>query len=97
VLQAKERTLPDILTEILQQAAPHSGAWRAEWQLGDKGQPLLAERWSLTAEATVGQILANLNMQVQEAHGLTLKFTPFTQTRVLVITEVDAAAATPKN
>jgi hypothetical protein len=97
VLQAKERTLPDILTEILQQAAPHSGAWRAEWQLGDKGQNLLAERWSLTAEATVGQILANLNMQVQEAHGLTLKFAPFTQTRVLVITEAGAVEPNPKN
>ncbi len=92
VLQAKERTLPDILTEVLQQAASHSGAWRAEWQLGEAGQKLLAERWSLTAEATVGQILANLGSQVQQEHGLTLQFTPFVQTRVLVITATGAAA-----
>ncbi|MCA3244328.1 MAG: hypothetical protein INF43_03360 [Alphaproteobacteria bacterium] len=86
VLQAKERTLPDILNEVLQQAATHSGAWRAEWQLGEQGQALLAERWSLTAEATVGQILANLNTQVQAEHKFSLAFTPFTQTKVLVIT-----------
>jgi hypothetical protein len=86
ILQAKERILPDILGEVLQQAAAHSGAWRAEWQLGDAGQALLAERWSLTAEATVGQILANLQAQVRQQYQLELAFTPFTQTKVLVIT-----------
>ncbi len=90
VLEARERTLPDILTEVLQQAAPHSGAWRAEWQLGKQGQKLLQERWSLTAEATVGEILTQLNLQVQQVHGLRLAFTPFNQTRVLVVTEQGA-------
>ncbi len=85
VLQAKQRTLPEILTEVLQQAAAHSGAWRAEWQLGVGNDAILAERWSLTAEATVGQILENLKQQVQAAHGVMLTFTPFAQTRVLVI------------
>ena len=84
-LQAKQRTLPEILTEVLQQAAPHSGAWRAEWQLGVKGQELLDERWSLTAEATVGQIIKSLGQLVQASHGFELKATPFPQTRVLVI------------
>lgn len=89
VLQAKERTLPDILNEVLQQAAAHTGAWRADWQLGERGQALLAERWSLTAEATVGQILANLAAQVRQEHQLELEFTPFTQTKVLVISVKD--------
>jgi hypothetical protein len=85
------------MAEVLQQAAPHSGAWRAEWQLGEKGQKLLAERWSLTAEATLGQILASLNTQVQQEYGFGLTFTPFNQTRVLVITEASTAAIAPKN
>jgi hypothetical protein len=89
-LQAKQRTLPEILNEVLQQAAPHSGAWRAEWQLGAKGESLLNERWSLTAEATIGQIIAALSQQVAAEHGFTLKATPFAQTRVLVISVGEA-------
>lgn len=96
VLQAKQRTLPEILTEILQQAAPQSGAWRAEWQLGAKGEELLAERWSLTAEATIGQIMAALSQQVQAEHGFKLKTTPFAQTRVLLISLDEAQTPVDK-
>jgi hypothetical protein len=92
-LQIKEKTLADILAEVLQQAAPQAGAWRADWQLSPQAQPMLKEKWSLTAEATVGEILQDLKKQLQDS-GFSIQFNMFPQNRVLVITD-SATPTTP--
>ncbi|NBX85716.1 MAG: hypothetical protein EBQ80_00495 [Proteobacteria bacterium] len=87
VIRAKDEPLQALLTTILQQAAPQAGEWQADWQLSAPAQKLLAEKWSLTAEAPVEQVFAQLAAQIQKAHGITLKFTQFTQSRLVVVTD----------
>ncbi len=93
-VQVKERALPDIVNEVLQQAAGQAGAWRADWQLSPAAQPVLKEKWSLTAEATVGEIFADLTRQVKTL-GFTLQFNMFNQKRVVVITDTATPAPAP--
>lgn len=87
VLHVKDQTLPDILTEILKQAAPQSGTWTPDWQLPAASRTLLQDKWSLTAEAPVQALLQNLTAQVQNARGIKLKFTQFPQSRLVVVTQ----------
>ena len=88
VLQANGKTLPEILDTILNLAAPQSGQWKGDWQLTPASQYILKEKWSLTAEAPVQQVLAQLQQQVRAAHGMALTFTQFGQSRLLVVTDV---------
>lgn len=87
VLHANGQTLSDILTTILGQAQPQAGQWKAEWQLTPAAQYIMKEKWSLTAEAPVQQVLSQLQQQVKAAHGLSLTFTQFGQSRLLVVTD----------
>lgn len=84
---ANGKTLPEILIDVLKQAAPQAGAWKTDWQLAAANQKLLTEKWSLTAEAPVEQVLAQLNQQVKAAYGFPLLFTQFGQSQLLVVTE----------
>ncbi len=92
VLQASNQTLPDILANILNLAAPQAGQWKADWQLSAPLRHILKEKWSLTAEASVQDVLAQLQQQVQAAHGATLVFTQFGQSRLLVVTDATPPA-----
>ena len=92
VLHANNQTLPDILANILNQAAPQAGEWKADWQLSQPVQHLLKEKWSLTAEAPLQQVLAQLQQQVAAAHNVSLQFTQFGQSRLLVVTDIPAKA-----
>ncbi len=87
VVHMKDRTLPDILTEILKQAEPQSGKWTPDWQLPAASRTLLEDKWSLTAEAPVQALLQNLTAQVQSARSIKLKFTQFPQSRLVVVTQ----------
>jgi len=92
VLHASGQTLKDILADVLKQASAQAGDWQADWQLSGKAAKLLREKWSLTAEAPVQQVLKQLAQQVHAADGITLSFTQFNQSRLLVVTD---DAATP--
>ncbi len=92
VLHANNQTLPDILAGILNQAAPQAGEWKADWQLSPQAQHLIKEKWSLTAEAPLQQVLGQLQQQVSAAHGVSLQFTQFGQSRLLVVTDTPAKA-----
>lgn len=93
VLHANNQTLPDILAGILNQAVPQAGEWKADWQLSPQVQHLLKEKWSLTAEAPLQQVLAQLQQQVAAAHGVSLQFTQFGQSRLLVVTDATPPAS----
>ncbi len=84
---ANGKTLPEILTDVLKQAAPQAGPWKADWQLAGANKKLLTDKWSLTAEAPVEQVLAQLNQQVKASYGFPLLFTQFGQSQLLVVTE----------
>ncbi|TKW60935.1 MAG: hypothetical protein DI628_08610 [Blastochloris viridis] len=84
---ANGKTLPEILSDVLKQAAPQAGAWKADWQLAAANKKLLSDKWSLTAEAPVEQVLAQLNQQVKDAYGFPLLFTQFGQSQLIVVTE----------
>ncbi len=93
VLHANNQTLPDILANILNQAKPQAGDWKADWQLSPTAQKLLKEKWSLTAEAPLQQVLGQLQQQVASTYGVTLQFTQFGQSRLLVVTDATPPAA----
>ena len=90
---ANGKTLPDILTDVLKQVAPQAGEWKADWQLSVARQHVLQENWSLAAEAPVEDVLAQLSQQVQAAHGFSLTFTQFGQSRLLVVTDATPPTA----
>lgn len=92
VLQANGQTLPEILTTILNLAAPQAGKWKSDWQLSAASKHILKEKWSLTAEAPVQQVLSQLQQQVKAAYGMSLTFTQFGQSRLLVVTDVTPLA-----
>jgi hypothetical protein len=87
VVHAKGQTLEELLTTITKQAEPQAGAWKADFQLTKANSYILAEKWSLTAEAPVRTLLDNLTQQIQSAHKVRLKFTQFPQSRLLVVTD----------
>lgn len=97
VLHASGQTLPDILANILNQAKPQAGEWRADWQLSPATQYLLKEKWSLTAEASIQQVLAQLQEQVRASHGISLTFTQFGQSRLIVVTDATPQTAEKTN
>lgn len=92
VVHARQQTIQAILDDLLTQARPQAGKWQADWQLSAGAQRLLSEKWSLTAEAPLQDVLSQLQQQVKVADGITLTFTQFTQSRLLVVT--DAATTT---
>lgn len=85
-LHIKDATPAQILEEVLKQAKPQAGEWKPDWQLPSAQSYILSEKWSLTAEAPVQQVLAQLTAQIKAAHGLTLQFTQFPQSKLLVVT-----------
>ncbi|MCP5405696.1 MAG: hypothetical protein H6922_05700 [Pseudomonadaceae bacterium] len=87
VIHATDQTLSDLLASILKQAAPQAGEWKADFQLTTANSYILAEKWSLTAEAPVKALLDNLTAQIKAAHGVTLAFTQFPQSRLVVVTD----------
>lgn len=93
VLHAKNQSLEDLLATVLKQAEPRAGVWKADWQLSPQAQRLLKEKWSLTAEASVQQVLAQITQQVQAKHGFKLSFTQFNKSRLLVVTDGTPADA----
>lgn len=94
-IHAKNQPLEDLLATILKQAEPQAGKWAADWQLSGKSQYILQEKWSLTAEAPVQQILLQLATQVAQAHKIPLTFTQFAKSRLLVVTDTPDAAQSP--
>lgn len=86
VIHAKDKTLPDMLAEILGIAKAQAGEWKADLQLPAKHQYILKEKWSLTAEAPLTEVLQQLTAQIRAAHGISLTFTQFGQSRLLVVT-----------
>lgn len=93
VLHANDQTLPELLSTIMKLAAPQAGEWKTDWQLSSPTMGLMKEKWSLTAEAPVQQVLFQLKQQVKEAHGVDLVFTQFGQSRLLVVTDATVAPA----
>lgn len=87
VVHAKGQTLAQLLDTITKQAEPQAGAWKADFQLTKANSFILAEKWSLTAEAPVRALLDNLTQQIQSAHKVKLKFTQFPQSRLVVVTD----------
>jgi hypothetical protein len=87
VVHLKDQPLDNIVNAILAQAKPQAGEWHADWQLSKEAQYILHEKWSLTAEAPVRALLQNLTAQVQSTHQIRLKFTQFSQSRLLVVTD----------
>jgi hypothetical protein len=92
VVHARQQTLSAILDDLLTQARPQAGKWQADWQLSAGAQRLLSEKWSLTAEAPLQDVLSQLQQQVKVADGITLSFTQFNQSRLLVVTDAAATA-----
>lgn len=87
LIHAKNQSLEDLLATVLKQAEARAGVWKADWQLSPGAQKLLKEKWSLTAEASVQQVLAQITQQVKAKHGLVLSFTQFNKSRLLVVTD----------
>ncbi|MFZ2586555.1 MAG: hypothetical protein WAZ18_00295 [Alphaproteobacteria bacterium] len=87
VFHATNQTLPELLQAIVKQAEPQAGAWKADFQLTKANSFILSEKWSLTAEAPVKDLLDILTQQIQTAHKVKLTFTQFPQARLVVVTD----------
>lgn len=86
-VHADNVTLQKLLENVLKQAAKHAGDWRVSWQLSPAYQYVLQETWSLTAEATVGEILAFIQTRLKETHNLDVTFERFDKVKLLVASD----------
>lgn len=87
VVHATDQTLPNLVASILKQAKAQAGEWKSDFQLTKANSYILAEKWSLTAEAPVSAVFKNLADQIKAAHKVTLTFTQFPQSRLVVVTD----------
>jgi hypothetical protein len=91
VIHAEDKTLKEIVNQLFGKIKPMIGDWQVSWQLAGNHSFLLEETWTLTAEATVDEVMDYIAGQVAETHGVTLHFQQFDQARTFVISD-DAAA-----
>lgn len=87
IVRANNQTLPDLVESILAQTKPQAGEWHAEFQLTTQNSYILSEKWSLTAETPLEKVLESLTSQIKAAHGVTLTFTQFPQSRLVIVTD----------
>ncbi len=88
-LNVKDTPLEALMNTILTEAV---GSWEVDWQLSPGLENLKAETWSLTAEATAGEIMTHIQQKVKDTHGIRLNFTPFYRLNTLVVTDSTSTA-----
>jgi len=87
VIDVENKSLKEIVTEIVSQAAATTGPWTVKWRLKPDNLHLMDERVNLTAEAEFGAFLNMLSERVRNMTGTSLYFKTFNQSRVLMIAD----------
>lgn len=88
-INVKDMPLQELMKTILTEAV---GSWDVDWQLTPGHENLREEKWSLTAEATAGEVMAHVARKVEATHGIQLDFTPFYRLNTLVVTDSISSA-----
>lgn len=87
VLHIDNRTLEQLMTDLMAQVQPYAGPWRVEWRLQKANLDLLTEPFSLNTETTFGELVNYVADFMVNYRGVRLKFEMFNAERILVITD----------
>jgi hypothetical protein len=87
VIHAEDKTLQEIVSQLFGKIKPMIGDWQVSWQLSGDHRFLLEETWTLTAEATVDEVMTYIAGQVAQAHGVKLRFQQFDRAKTFVISD----------
>ncbi len=96
-LHVEGKTLQAMMEDVMAQMEKTAGKWNVNWQLAAQNQFLLEETWTLTAEATFGEIIEFITKRVKETHNLDLSFQRFDKVKLIVISDgVNTPSITPE-
>lgn len=87
VVDVENRSLKEVVTEIVSQAADTTGPWTVKWRLKPENMGLLDERVNLTAEAPFGRFVSLLSERIRNMSGVQIYFKTFQQARVVMIAD----------
>lgn len=87
VMHADNRTIEQLMNDVLAQVRPHTGPWQLQWRLKKDNLDILDEPFSLNTETTFGELVNYLSDFMINYRGIRLKFEMFNAERILVITD----------
>lgn len=81
------KSLREIIDEIVMQASQHTGDWQVKWRLRKEHDFLLDEKVNLTAESSFREFVDHLVDRVANMTGIRLFVTIFDTSRVIIISD----------
>ena len=87
LLAEQNKSVNEMLLEILADVQPMLGTWKIDWKLASHNLQIKDEKWNVTAETTLYDFFDYIKQRVNEIHGVELKIEQYPETRKLVITD----------
>ncbi|MCP4355679.1 MAG: hypothetical protein GY793_08650 [Proteobacteria bacterium] len=87
LLNEKNRSIREILDEILLDIQPMLGTWKLDVKLATHNQKITKEEWNVSAETTLFEFFEYIKTRVKEIHGVDLSIRQYPETRKIVITD----------
>lgn len=86
-VDVENRTLRDVVSEIVGFAENKSGPWKVKWRLRPENKHILEARVNLTAETTFEGFMNHLVDRVNNMTGVQLGVSVFDMSRIIVISD----------
>jgi hypothetical protein len=87
IVHEDNKTLDQMLREILAQAEPFVGPWELKWKLSKENEDIKLQRFSLDAETTFEEFANYLAQYMFNTRGVPVTFNLFDGERVMVISD----------
>lgn len=86
-INIENKTLEEILSEVLLSASNEVGEWEVKWRLSPENNYIRDERVNITAETTLGGFMTYLTDRVNNMTGVQLFVTVFNKAHIIVISD----------
>lgn len=87
VVHQDNQSLEDLIATILKHAEPFTGPWQVRWKISDQNRDLMAEKFSLDAEAPFEEFVSYLAQYIVNDRGVKLSVSLFDNERIIVISD----------
>ena len=86
-LHVEDEKFEDLMLRAVNHAAINAGPWQLKWKLKKENEILLFTKFSLDAETTFGEFIANVRQYIVNYNGVRLNFRVFKEKRVLIVSD----------
>lgn len=86
-VDVENRSLKEVVTEIVTYAEEKSGPWKVKWRLRPENKHILDSRVNLTAETTFEEFMDHLVDRINNMTGVQLGINVFDMSRIIVISD----------